>query len=228
MENFGLGRVFGVLLAPTKTFTALRDRPSWLIAAIVTLVITTLTAVLLMQRVDMVAMFETSTGGAEINAAQLETATKMTVWGAPIAACVGGLLSYLGLALLFWVAFKALGSEMSYRGSLAVATHGLVPAMLVASVVSLPVILAQDTLSMEAIQGGKLLASNLGFFATDATSKPLAALLQSIDVFSLWSLSLLVIGYQTVAKVRRGVAGGVVVGLWSLYVISKVGLSTLT
>jgi hypothetical protein len=53
----------------------------------------------------------------------------------------------------------------------------------------------------------------------------LHSLAQSIDVFSIWSLVLFVIGYSAAAKISRKAAAGVIVTLWAVYVLAKSALA---
>ena len=64
-------------------------------------------------------------------------------------------------------------------------------------------------------------------FAPESAGKMLVALLGSIDLFSLWSIALLAIGYRVVGKVSKTAALGVVAVLWAVVVAGKVGLAAL-
>jgi hypothetical protein len=78
---------------------------------------------------------------------------------------------------------------------------------------------------MEELQSGQFLMSNLGFLASEETSKAVLALLTSVDVFSIWCIALLTFGYQIVARVSRGTALGTVLALWIVGVLIKVGMA---
>jgi len=111
--------------------------------------------------------------------------------------------------------------------SLAVTLHGLVPGA-VAALLSIPVVLGSETLEYEAVKSGSLLASNAAVFAPEDAGPVLTSVLGSLDVFSLWTMALLVIGYRLAAKVTRGTAIGAVVGLWLVYVLGKAAFVGLT
>ena len=131
---------------------------------------------------------------------------------------------YLALAGLFLVAFRLLGSEINYRRSLSVTLHGMLP-MAVAAVAGIAIAYARGRISMEEVQGGSLVMSNLGLLAGEATSKAVRALLTSIDLFSAWSIALLALGYRIVGRVSAGAAWGTVGVLWLLGILIKVGLA---
>ncbi len=92
------------------------------------------------------------------------------------------------------------------------------------SVVLIPVLMGREAVDPRNM--GDLLRSNLGFLVDDS-SKMLHSLAQSIDIFSIWSLALLVIGYSAAAKVSHKAAAGVIVTLWAIFVLGKAALAGL-
>jgi hypothetical protein len=92
---------------------------------------------------------------------------------------------------------------------------------------AIPVVLARDEVGMDEVRSGSFVKSNLAALAGDETSAPLRALLGSIDLFSIWTVALLALGFRLVAGVSRGSAWGVVLTLWALYVAGKAALATL-
>ncbi len=53
----------------------------------------------------------------------------------------------------------------------------------------------------------------------------LKALLSSVDVFSIWTIVLLAIGFRIVGKVSNAVAWGTVLAIWGLGILIKVGMT---
>jgi hypothetical protein len=51
--------------------------------------------------------------------------------------------------------------------------------------------------------------------------------LESLDIFSLWTLALLVIGYSVVARLRTSRVALVVVGAWAAYVAGRALLASI-
>jgi hypothetical protein len=70
------------------------------------------------------------------------------------------------------------------------------------------------------------LSSNLGFLV-DSKSAALHSILSSLDVFSFWTLALLVIGFAASARVSRKAATGVIVAIWALLVLGKAGFAAI-
>jgi len=228
MENSSFGRIISVLFSPKKTFEAIAERPTWAVAMITLAAIGAIVAIALFSKVDMTQMILEGAAqrGQDVTEEQAEKIAAFSRYSAPIGAAVWNILFYFAAALIFWVAFKVLGSELGYKKSLAVTVHGMAPA-LVAGLLSLVVVMTKSEISVAQLQGGKVLLSNLGALAPEGASPAVVALLSSFDIFALWIVVLLVIGYRTVAKTSRGSTIAVVVAAWLVAVGIGAGLATL-
>ena len=71
------------------------------------------------------------------------------------------------------------------------------------------------------------IATNLAAFFPDGTSKVLLTLGKQIDVFTIWILLLLAIGFAAVnpRKLKFGGAFGIAFGVWAAYVLVRVGVA---
>lgn len=234
MENSSFGRMIGALVSPGKTFQSIAERPTWgWMPLALLLILATAVGVLATQRTDtdemrkMVAeRIEKSQGGRAAEA-DVDRAVQMsqkigsvTRWLIPVFSAV----VYLILAALFWMAFRFFAaSEFSFKTSFSTVVHAYMPGA-VGALLTLPVILSRERISMREAQGG-ILASNLGAFAPEDASPVVRSLLGSLDFFSLWTLCLLILGYRITARVSTGTAATVVLVLWILYVAAKTGLA---
>jgi hypothetical protein len=124
------------------------------------------------------------------------------------------------IALLYWGAFKILGSEMGFRTGLAVTLHCMMP-LAVATLVSLPVLVGRDSLTSEELQQG-LLLSNLGFLAGDDTPAWAATALRCIDFFSLWIFTLYALGFRAATRLRAGTVTATVIAFWVVWCVGKI------
>ena len=236
LEDSSVGRLFGALFSPAKTFRSIAERPTWAVALVALLIVSTAVGVLANQRIDkhdlrqlVQERIEKSRGG-QATPEQVEQAMVFTEkanavgrWLIPIV----GAVVYLLIALLFFMAFRFFaGSDLSYKTSFAVTLHGFLPG-LVGGLLTLPVILSREHVNLKDAQSGNLLASNLGAFAPESLGTAARSLLSSLDFFSLWAVVLLILGFRTAAKVSTATATTVVVALWALYVAAKVGLAVL-
>jgi len=229
-EDSAWSLIWAVLTAPSDTFPRLAARPIFAVALVLLLALGTAVGFVAMGKVtpeEFLRTFE-ERGQAAPPALQDDPEAFLAKfqWFQTAAGTVVAALFYLAAAGLFLALFRLFGSDLTYRQSLATAVHGLLPLGL-AAVVGIVVLLGREQVGLEELQTGGLVASNLALFAGDDTGKATRALLSSVDLFSLWSLYLLAVGYRAVARVSSGVAGSVVLSLWAVGVGLKVGLAAI-
>lgn len=232
-----LKRLGEVLWAPTETFRKIAERPTWAVALVALLAISGGVVWTAVQRIDQDAQREmirdqieerSGLRGEELDR-QVDQAVEVNRRIAPFTPVIVLVFSVIGYALVaavFFVAFRLAGGELGFVRSFAITLHAMMPLAL-AGLIALPIVLGQEAVDPERMQSGSLLASNLSLLAPEDASPPLVALLASFDLFTLWVVVLLIIGYSVVARVSKGVATGVVVGAWVVWIAVKVGLAAL-
>jgi hypothetical protein len=232
MQESSFGRLVGVLVSPGKTFEAIAARPTWVVAMVVLVIVGVITGTLISGKIDYEDVIRESLEdqGRELGEAQTQQAIDVGEKIARIMTVVGPLifqpLIYLLLAAVFMVLFNVLGGDLTFVKSLAVIVHGMMP-RLVLALLSIPVILGREEFTARELEGGGVMASNPGAFLDEDAGAGLVALASSFDVFSIWTIVLLVVGFAAAARIPKGTAAGGVVGLWIIYILGKVGLSVL-
>ena len=225
-----IGRIVGVILSPTETFASIARRPTWLAPLILWTLVSVAVTYVLIPRMDYEKMARTQLekSGQTVSDEQVQTATErikkfsgVFSWGFGV---VGPILICLLVTVVIWGAFKAFGWDTTFQQGLAVVAHANVPNMLKAGLLAF-LVSRQDTVDPQAL--GDLLRSNLGFLVARDSSKVLHSLLGAIDVFSLWSLFLSVVGFAAAAKIKRSSAAGVIVVLWLLATLIAAGFASL-
>lgn len=229
-QEGALQRLFGVLTSPTPAFRGVAERPNWLVPMILVVILGVGLTALLMPRVDWETGLRTQmeTKGQEVPEDQMPmivNVTKASIWVSSVA---GPWIIYPALAGLFFLIFKVLGSEIRFKQSLSVVLHGYAPFWLVLPLVAIPVLLGRGEVSLQEVQGTTYLMSNLGMLATEDTGLPLRRLLESIDLFSIWTITLLTIGYREVGRVSTAKALTPVLIVWSVFVALKIALESLS
>ncbi|MEO8505248.1 MAG: YIP1 family protein [Acidobacteriota bacterium] len=229
MEESAFGRLIGAIVSPVKTFASIALRPTWLAPMAALVLAAVLVTLVVTPRMDMRSIIKQSIeeSGRDLTPEQMDNAVEQGAKFAKIGPIVGIIaqpIVLLIIALVFWVGFKLAGGEFGFGTSFSVTTHAMLPGVL-SALLSIPVVMNKPTLGYDEVKTGSFLMSNLGAFAPTGTHRALVSLLSSIDVFSIWTLILLVIGYRAAAKVSKGTAIGVVVGAWAVYVLCKVGFS---
>lgn len=215
-----LADLIGALTRPGDTFRRLRQDPRWGVALLLLVLASGALGWAVHQRTDYremtVASLEARNQAGALDEGDLDRIVSFQErFGLALVgfqALVGGLVLVV-IAAVFWVAFRLVGSDLSYRQSLATSVHGFLPGVLYATLAT-PVVLAGGELSYRQIVTRDLLASNLSFLAPGDAGVALRSLLTGLDFFSLWSAVLLAIGYRAVARVSTGLATAGVAVLW--------------
>lgn len=226
MENSSFGRLIGVLVAPAKTFRSIAERPTWGVAMVVFVLCLAATSILLFQKADFGELMreQMATRGQEVppNAEGMEGFMK----GCAIIGAIGvPLILVMGVAAIYLV-FNLMGGQLNYKTSLSVVLHAAMPAAL-SSLLSIPILLARESLTMQEVQSGRVLQSNLSFLAPEDAGPRLITLLSALDFFSIWSLILSILGLHIAARVSKAKAASIVILLWVVVVLLLVGLAGL-
>lgn len=233
MKDSGWGRLIGVLVAPGETFRSIAERPTWLPPLLVLALLGAAVGLVLQTRTDPEEMVRGQLEMVKVDVPQeqvdkmIEDAENRTTGAKVGLTAIGVVIQaviYVVVAVLFWIGFRMFGSEMDYLRSLATTLYGYMP-LAVASLINLPLMFARESLTFEEARNGGVLVSSLKALAPEDASAVTGALLGSFDLFTIWTLVLLTIGYRAVAKVSTAVAAGIVILFWLVYVVGKVGLA---
>lgn len=231
MHESGFGRVIGALVSPEKTFRSIGERPTWVVPLLLLLLVSLALGYSLGERVDHEEIFRQQMANQDepVSEEQVQqTAEFMEKFGTAMYTASAFLspVIYLLIALIFMVALRLAGSEIDFGRSFAVTVHAMLP-WLVHALLSLPLLLRLETVSPEVMQGGGVLMSNLATLAPEEASPVLVTLLSSLDLFTVWTLILLIIGYRVVARVSTVTAATVSLTLWLLYLAIKLGATAV-
>lgn len=230
MHESGFGRVIGALVSPERTFRSIAERPTWVVPLLLLMLVTGLVGYVAGERVDFEKQIRremAERGGVSEDEIQ-QAVEMMEKFGKVlfIIPAVFAPLVYLLIALIFLVALRLSGSEIGFGHSFSVMLHSMMP-WVIHSLLSLPLILRQETIDPETMERGGLLMSNLAALAPEDSGKVLLSLLASLDLFTVWTLILLTIGYRVVARVSTATAATVAVTLWLLYLGGKLGATAV-
>lgn len=229
MHESAFGRVIGVLIGPEKTFRSIAERPTWAVPLILLVLLGAGVGWVVGQRMDFEQSIrqEMADRGEKMSEEQIQKTVEMTEkfgWAFTTAPALLSPVIYLLIGLIFMVALRLAGSEIGFAQSFSVTLYAMMPWM-IHGLLSLPLILRLDTIDPTTMQQGGVLMSNLAALAPEGSGKVLLALLASLDLFSLWTLVLLTIGFRVVGRVSTTAAAGVSITLWLLYLAGKLGFA---
>jgi len=227
-------RMTGALFSPKQTFSEIANRPSWLLPVLLLVVLSSIAGVLVTQKTDWRSFFERQMSQNSrfdqmsqdqkdrILEQQMSWAPKIGMVIAPVATIV----LVLVLTLVYWGAFNLFsGAGLDFATSFGISSHALIP-------VALSNVLAIVTLVLKPkgdVDPEHILASSLGAFLPDNSAHWLTVLGQSVELFWIWSLALVAIGFAAARpkKIKTGSAFAIVFGLWLLYVVCRVGVAAI-
>lgn len=222
-------RIAGIFFSPVETMTDIARRPDWVVA----LVLLTLLGVALnlyaAPKIDfeteMRAQMEEKGLTEEQIDKQMEMVTRVQKFSGPMGAAFI-LVAIAAIAGILLIAFKMFGGEGNYAQALAVTTYGSYPLLFVKNILTTALMIPRSSVSPSEMVA--MVKSNPGFLV-DAKESPMAfSLLSSIDLFALWVLFLLTLGFAESSHLSRKQSAVLIGSLWAAMVLVKVGFSALT
>jgi len=227
-----MGRVTGVLFSPGETFKDIARKPSWIAPIAILTILSLILCYFLVQKVDWASFqrkqIESSSFTSNLTAEQKEQAIARNVkFTVPITwaiGAIGSLLTALLLTLIYWAAFNIFkGAGLKFGTAFAVTSYALMPAAVGAVLTIIIVALKRAG----EVDPQRLAATSLSFFLGPDAPKWQVTLGSSLDLIWFWTLAMLAIGYAAAnpRKITTGSAYSVVIGMWLLWVLVKVGFA---
>ena len=198
-----VGRIAGVLFSPKSTFEDIVRKPSWLLPMVLEVILAVVVCFCLNQRMNwrdyIGQQIEKSPRAAQMSSEQKQQQIETSAKYAPIATYVfgigGHILAVIVVSLLMWGAYSLLGGVSTNFGTaFAITTHAFLTSLVSSPLFILILYLKPyGTIDIE-----NPLATNLAAFLPEDSAKWLVALSKSFDIFVIWLLILLSIGFAAV------------------------------
>ena len=225
-------RIAGVLFAPAPTFQDIARRPDILVPLLLIIVISYVTIALSAPHIDYDGMLNQQLEmmkekNPNMSAADMErvakfsgAAAKVGIWFAPLIIAVG----FVVVAGILLLAFRLFGGEGNYKQALSATLYAWMPRV-VGGIIGTIVIMARGKVDVMEMQ--TVLKSNPAFLVDQKEQPVLFALLTNFDLFGLWSLILIIIGFAALARVSKAKAAVVVLALWIILVCVKLAFAAM-
>jgi hypothetical protein len=231
-------RLINVFIAPSKTFTDLKTRGnwSWIVPWLILVVAGYAFVGTIAQKVGFRQVTEnqirlSAKAQARMDQVPPEQRERALNTGATITKGISfafpviAILFHLIVALVLWATFNfVLGAEARFGTSLAIVIYSRLPELIKLALVIISLVAGADPQSFNIENPA---ATNLGFFVDPSVHLALYKLASAVDVFSLWIVVLLGIGFSSVTKVKRGTAIATVFGWYALITLWAVGWAAL-
>jgi hypothetical protein len=224
-----VGRVIGVLFSPRKTFEDIARKPSWVLPVLISTILGIMSVVVLNQRVNwreyIAQQIEKNPRAAQLSPEQkqqqTEISTKITVNIVYVVGVVGSVLLALIVAGVMMLAYNLLaGTGAKFPQSLGIASHALM-----VGIISTPLFLLVLFLKPPGtVDPDNPVATNLAAFSREESAKWLVALCKSIDIFTIWMLVLIAMGFAAVnpRKLKGAKPYVIAFSVWGAVVAVKV------
>ena len=228
------GRIIGVFFSPKQTFARIAERPSWVAPLLLMVVLATAVGSLLNTKMNWNEYIrhkaEENSRFAQLSEEEKDraVASQVKFWSgfSYVIGVVAIPLSALTFALIYWGAFNLFcGAGLGYATSFGITTHAFLPTV-ISSILALIILPLK---SYGDVDPESIVATSLHAFLPEDAPKPLAALGNSLELFWIWVLVLVAIGFAAARpkKIKLGTSLGIVFGLWAVWVLAKVAWASM-
>lgn len=229
-----IGRIVGVFTSPKRTFTSIAEKPSWVAPMLLMMVLAIVVGSLLNSKMNWNEYIrhkaEENPRFASLSEEQKDQALvgQIKFWKG-FSYCVGAIaipISVLIFAGIYLVAFNLFrGAGVRYGQSFAITTHAFLPTVItsILAMIILPLKTYGD------VDPENIVATSLKAYLPETAPKALLALGGSLELFWIWCLVLVAIGFAAAnpRKVKPGAAFGIVFGLWAVWILAKVAWASI-
>lgn len=220
-------RMLGVLFSPVETMREIARTPDVLVPLIMAMLIGTATTFATAPHIDYAAPMREAMQrqDREPTAGQLQWA-EGTKRVAPFIAGPMTAISFAAIAGVLLFAFRAFGGEGTFKQAYSVATYAWIPMLLYGIIVAIVLAVQGSVVGPDELP--TVLLSSPGFFL-DRTAHPmLFAILTSIEVFRLWTVALLAIGFMFLSGLSRGASIAILASIYGVVILFKLAGAALS
>lgn len=226
-------RIAGVLFAPAETFEDIARKPDILAPLLLLIVIGYATTALVLPRTDFDAVMQMQAEQVQkqnpnMTEADIERMSRfgkafgtVMAWVSPLMMAVW----YVIVAAVLLLAVRLFGGEGTFKQAFSGTLYAWIPLTLFGTIMTV-VVLARG--SFDPTQAATLVKSNAAFLVDMKEQPVLFALLAAIDVFTIWTVVLLVFAFAAISRLKRGTTAALVISLWLALVLIRLGFAAFS
>ena len=225
-------RIFGAIFSPKPTFASIVQRPTWVVPVILGCILFIAVVFAFTQRGGWQSFFQKQMADnsriQQMTPEQRENLMEKQLKYAPMFGYFEGVVippvaALITAAVLLGIFNLSGATKTTFKVALGIVAFAWSP-WLIHGLLSVLIIFLKDPTTID-LQN--LVASNPGAFLPDGSAKWLASLLGSIDLFAIWTLILLAIGFSATnpKKLSFGKALALAGAGWLVFILLKVGLT---
>jgi len=210
-----LNDILGTYYQPDKVFEGMRDKPRWLIPLIVSVVFTLIVTAIILPTIVLPEQAAKMASNPDIPAEQLEAIQARMSGPIPlIAGLVGNLVAVpaglLLIGLIFWWIFSMLGHKAKFTEMFTAAVYGSLIGI-PGAIIKVPLMFIKETAKVSTSLGLILPAEMEEGF--------LVRLLNHIDLFTIWTLVVMAIGFSVFSGAPRKKSYWTVFACWAVFIL---------
>jgi hypothetical protein len=229
-------RIVNTFVAPSQTFADIRRNQSWWLPWLLMSLISLAFVWTLSQKVGFEQVARNEIAKSSRAAEQLEKMspeqrdgatqlqTRITTYASYASPVVSLILFVIIAGVLMGTMNFGAGAEITFKQSMAVVVYGFLPSMVSALLGMVSLLVGVDP---EGFDIRNPVASNPAYFMDPTQHKFVYGLLSGVDVFGLWIVVLLGIGYASISKLKRSTTIGVVLGWFALIKLVGAGWAAM-
>ena len=214
-------RLVGVLFSPDETFASIARRPDWLVPLLLFVLLAVAAGVAVAQHVDfattMREQIEERAQG-KLTSDQIDQQVRISAAVAKVVAYCAPVFSiviFVIVAAVMMLVYRMIGGEGGFRQYWSVTLYAWVPRTIQGIIMT--IILFGRSAPATAADLPTLVRSNLAFLVDAHDHKVLFALLSSFDLFAIWSLVLMAIGFAYVSRFSKAKSATVLGTTWLIW-----------
>lgn len=228
-------RLINTFVAPSKTFTDIRRNQSWWVPWLLISIVSICFMFVVSQKIgydqitrDEIAKSSRAEQFERLSPEQKEQQMRLSAnimkvagYASPVSVLLVGLI--IAAVLMSMFNFGA-GAEISFKQSLAIMFYSWLPALLGSALGIVSLFIGVDK---EGFNIRNPVATNPAYFMDPTQHKFVYGMVSALDVFTIWTIILMGIGFSSVSKVKKGAAIGMVAGAYIVYKLVAAGISAI-
>ncbi|HUR81531.1 MAG TPA: Yip1 family protein [Thermoanaerobaculia bacterium] len=226
-------RVVGVFFSPESTFDDIVRKPDIVLPLILLTVIGFVSAILTVPHLDLDAMVNTQAEmmqkkNPNMSDADIERMGRITKAMAKVGGYISPLLIIIGyvlIALALWGAFRLMGGQGDFKQSFSTTLYAYMPRMIIGGILGTIIVILRG--SVDPQQAAAVTMTNPAFLVDFKEQPVLFALAAAFDLFVIWTLFLLTVGFSKVSKFPKAKSAMIIIVLWLVTVVIRVGMAAV-
>jgi hypothetical protein len=228
------GTLANIFFEPGSTFSALRARPRFLAAGLITLLAFMAFYLAYIQRIGYDRIIESEVSIAMkknpnateeqreqgLRVQRMPAVKQIRLWS-PLLVLV---ILFAAGAALYMLGTNVMGGRISYKQALSVWVYSSMPPLVLMTVLNFVLLFLnppEDETAIAQGLGRGLVRANPGVFVDPAAHPVLSTALGALDVFAFFGLFLAALGLRKVGRLKSGSAWTVVLALWGIGVLLR-------